>query len=114
MGKGLPLCETNAVREFAKVLMRMPNQAPPSLPPMPTILMGDLNEWSAARGCIADFARHYAFAPCGRSFHARQPIAQIDRIMHSDALRLLDCGVHHSASSRRASDHLPIWAEFSL
>jgi len=85
-----------------------------SLPPMPTILMGDLNEWSAARGCIADFARHYAFAPCGRSFHARQPIAQIDRIMHSDALRLLDCGVHHSASSRRASDHLPIWAEFSL
>lgn len=82
--------------------------------PLPTILMGDLNEWSAARGCLADFARHYAFAPCGRSFHARRPVAALDKIMHSADLRLVDCGVHESATARNASDHLPIWADFTL
>jgi endonuclease/exonuclease/phosphatase family metal-dependent hydrolase len=81
---------------------------------MPTVLMGDLNEWSADRGCLADFARHYSFAPCGRSFHARRPVARLDRIMHCGRLTLTDCGVHESAAARKASDHLPIWADFSL
>lgn len=81
---------------------------------MPTVLMGDLNEWSADRGCLADFARHYSFAPCGRSFHARRPVARLDRIMHCGRLKLLDCGVHDSATARKASDHLPIWAEFAV
>lgn len=81
---------------------------------MPTVLMGDLNEWSADRGCLADFARHYSFAPCGRSFHARRPVARLDRIMHCKQLKLQDSGVHESAAARRASDHLPIWAEFNL
>jgi len=81
---------------------------------MPTVLMGDLNEWSANRGCLADFARHYSFAGCGRSFHAQRPVARLDRIMHCSQLTLTDCGVHESAAARRASDHLPIWADFSL
>ncbi|WP_088183762.1 endonuclease/exonuclease/phosphatase family protein [Sphingobium sp. Z007] len=81
---------------------------------MPTVLMGDLNEWSAGRGCLADFARHYSFAPCGRSFHARRPVARLDRIMHCGKLTLRDCGVHESAAARKASDHLPIWAEFAV
>lgn len=81
---------------------------------MPTVLMGDLNEWGAERGCLADFARHYSFAPCGRSFHARRPVARLDRIMHCNALELVNSGVHESAAARRASDHLPIWAEFRL
>lgn len=81
---------------------------------MPTVLMGDLNEWSAGRGCLADFARHYSFAPCGRSFHARRPVARLDRIMHCDRLTLKDCGAHESAAARKASDHLPIWAEFAV
>lgn len=80
--------------------------------PMPTVLMGDLNEWSADRGCLLDFARHYTFAPCGRSFHARRPVARLDRIMYGGPLALVDCGVHDSAAARKASDHLPIWAEF--
>ncbi|BAV64314.1 endonuclease/exonuclease/phosphatase family protein [Sphingobium cloacae] len=81
---------------------------------MPTVLMGDLNEWSADRGCLADFARHFSFAPCGRSFHARRPVARLDRIMHCGRLRLVDSGVHESAAARKASDHLPIWAEFAI
>ncbi|MBB3981637.1 endonuclease/exonuclease/phosphatase family metal-dependent hydrolase [Sphingobium fontiphilum] len=80
---------------------------------MPTVLMGDLNEWSAQRGCLADFARHYRFAACGRSFHARRPVARLDRIMHCARLTLIDSGVHESAAARRASDHLPVWADFA-
>ena len=79
---------------------------------MPTLLMGDLNEWSANRGCIADFMRHYSVVPCGRSFHSRRPVARLDRIMHCSQLRAVDCGVFDTPLARRASDHLPIWADF--
>ena len=77
----------------------------------PTVMMGDLNEWSADRGCIRDFGQHHLFADCGRSFHARRPIAQLDRIMVSEALEILGSGALSSATARKASDHLPIWAE---
>ena len=81
------------------------------LAPMPTVLMGDLNEWTPGSGCLRDFGHGYSFAPCGRSFHARRPIAALDRIMFGPELALLDCGVHASAAARKASDHLPIWAQ---
>ena len=76
----------------------------------PTVLMGDLNEWSGASGCLRDFGRNFCFAPTGASFHARRPVARLDRIMFSRDLRVADCGVHSSTASRKASDHLPIWA----
>lgn len=82
------------------------------LPAMPTLLAGDLNEWSAQRGCLADFARHFRFAETGKSFHARRPVARLDRILHCDLLEAVAAGVHDSALARRASDHLPIWADF--
>ncbi|MBR0551417.1 endonuclease/exonuclease/phosphatase family protein [Stakelama marina] len=77
---------------------------------LPSVLMGDLNEWSAARGCLRDFGHHYNFASCGPSFHARRPVARLDRIMASQDLKIVDAGVHDSAAARTASDHLPIWA----
>ena len=76
-----------------------------------TVLMGDLNEWSVNGGCLRDFGTHHHFAPCGRSFHARRPIAMLDRIMVSRDLEIVASGAHASATARRASDHLPIWAE---
>lgn len=76
----------------------------------PTVLMGDLNEWSAHAGCLRDFGRDYLSAPTGPSFHVRRPVARLDRIMASREFRVADCGVHHSAAARKASDHLPIWA----
>lgn len=79
--------------------------------PMPTVMMGDLNEWSSRSGCLRDFGKHFAFAECGKSFHARRPVAMLDRIMVSEHLQVADSGVHHSASARKASDHLPIWAD---
>ena len=77
----------------------------------PTVLMGDLNEWSAASGCLRDFAHHYSFAATGPSFHARRPIGRLDRIMVSRELTVAACGVHTSPAARTGSDHLPIWAD---
>lgn len=81
--------------------------------PMPTVMMGDLNEWSRASGCLRDFAKHFSFAECGKSFHARRPVATLDRIMVSEGLSVADSGVHHSATARKASDHLPVWADLT-
>jgi endonuclease/exonuclease/phosphatase family metal-dependent hydrolase len=78
---------------------------------MPAVLMGDLNEWSARGGCLRDFAHHLSFAHCGRSFHTRRPVVQLDRIMVTRELSIAACGVHQSAAARKASDHFPVWAE---
>ena len=80
----------------------------------PTVLMGDLNEWSANGGCLRDFASHFDFAETGKSFHARKPVARLDRIMASRDLKFAEAGVHDSASARTASDHLPVWATVQL
>jgi endonuclease/exonuclease/phosphatase family metal-dependent hydrolase len=82
--------------------------------PLPSVLMGDLNEWSNALGCLRDFARDHDVAATGPSFHARHPLRRLDRIMVSRDLRVIDCGVHASATARKASDHLPIWATVEL
>ena len=81
---------------------------------LPTVMMGDLNEWSAGGGCLRDFGRHMACARTGPSFHARRPIARLDRILVSQKLTIEDAGTHSSPASRTASDHLPIWARLTL
>jgi endonuclease/exonuclease/phosphatase family metal-dependent hydrolase len=78
---------------------------------MPAVLMGDLNEWSLRGGCLKDFAALCSFAECGKSFHVRRPVARLDRIMVTGGLEVEACGVHESATAKRASDHFPIWAD---
>lgn len=80
----------------------------------PSVLMGDLNEWSRQAGCLRDFQRDYVSADTGPSFHARRPVARLDRILASRDLRITDCGVHSSLAARTASDHLPIWATLEI
>ncbi len=81
---------------------------------MPTVLMGDLNEWTLHGGCLRDFAPHFRIAPTPPSFHTRHPVARLDRIMVDRGFHIASCGVHHSLKSRRASDHLPIWARIDF
>lgn len=80
----------------------------------PTLLMGDLNEWRVAAGAISDFGRDHDVVPTGPSFHARMPMAALDRIFVSGDMRVDDSGVHHSARSAIASDHLPVWVRLDL
>jgi endonuclease/exonuclease/phosphatase family metal-dependent hydrolase len=80
---------------------------------MPTILMGDTNEWRTIAGCLNDLGPDFHVAPTGPSFHARHPVAALDRIIVHKDLNIEAAGVHMSAAARRASDHLPIWARLS-
>lgn len=80
----------------------------------PTLLAGDLNEWRPNGGCLKEFARHFTLLDCGRSFHSQRPVGRLDRIMHGAPLEAVEYGVHHSHLASRASDHLPVWAEFRL
>jgi endonuclease/exonuclease/phosphatase family metal-dependent hydrolase len=80
---------------------------------MPTVLMGDTNEWRTAAGCLKDFEPEFHVAPTGPSFHARHPVAALDRIIVHKDLNIEAAGVHMSPAARRASDHLPIWARLS-
>jgi len=81
---------------------------------MPTVLMGDTNEWRTAAGCLKDLEPDFCVAPTGLSFHARHPIAALDRIIVHKDLNIEAAGVHASAAARRASDHLPVWARLSV
>jgi endonuclease/exonuclease/phosphatase family metal-dependent hydrolase len=81
---------------------------------MPTVLMGDTNEWRTAAGCLAELNGAYRIAPTGPSFHSRRPVAALDRIIVDKQLRIEAAGVHHSEAARKASDHLPVWARLVL
>jgi endonuclease/exonuclease/phosphatase family metal-dependent hydrolase len=81
---------------------------------MPTVIMGDLNQWSENGGCLARFAIHHNVIAPGPSFHSRAPMLKLDRIITSRDFRLEATGVHHSALARNGSDHLPVWAMLEL
>lgn len=78
--------------------------------PMPTIIMGDTNEWRSTGGTFALLPERLSLVRCGPSFHTRRPRLELDRIIVSDHLEPVDSGVHVSATAKRASDHLPVWA----
>jgi endonuclease/exonuclease/phosphatase family metal-dependent hydrolase len=95
------------MRAILEAIQRRPQK-------MPTILMGDTNEWRDAGGCLKELNGSYRIAPTGPSFHARRPIAALDRIFVGHELAIEAAGVHASAEARKASDHLPIWARVAL
>lgn len=77
------------------------------------VIMGDFNEWSENRGLEALGPAFNVLSP-GHSFHAARPVAALDRIAHSGNIEVTDAGVEQGALARRASDHLPIWADICL
>lgn len=83
-------------------------------PAAPAVVMGDMNEWSVQRGALHAFAAPWRVLAPGRSFPARRPLAQLDRIVVSEGWHAEQCGVHHSPLAAVASDHLPVWARLVL
>ncbi len=82
---------------------------------MPTVLMGDLNQWSE-RGCLSEFAdhRHFRLLDTPKSFHSRKPVTRLDRIIASHELECAGTGTLENAALRAGSDHLPVWADLKL
>lgn len=81
---------------------------------LPTVMLGDLNEWRGGGACLAHFSRSHHVASPGRSFPSRLPLFGLDKIVVDPGLRLVAAGVHDSALARKASDHLPVWARLSF
>ena len=77
---------------------------------LPTVLMGDFNQWSD-RGALSEFAfHHHRLVKTPPSFHSNRPVARLDRIIVSHDIMVEGSGAHQSDLSKRASDHLPLWA----
>jgi endonuclease/exonuclease/phosphatase family metal-dependent hydrolase len=80
----------------------------------PTVLMGDMNDWSRNGRALREFGAGWQVVGVGHSFPARRPVAPLDRIVISEDWHVAACGVHRSALAAQASDHLPVWATLTL
>ncbi|HUG61075.1 MAG TPA: endonuclease/exonuclease/phosphatase family protein [Methylomirabilota bacterium] len=81
--------------------------------PMPTLLMGDFNEWRPDRPDSPLAELEPVFGPFGLShpsFPSRRPIFALDRILGWPHGTVEDIAVHHTPLARVASDHLPVKA----
>jgi len=81
---------------------------------MPTILMGDFNQWSDS-GALNELAfHHHRLVQTPKSFHTSRPVARLDRIIVSHDVNVTAADSHISALSKQASDHLPLWASIEI
>jgi len=75
---------------------------------VPTVLMGDLNEWFLWGRPLRWLRAHFGTAPAPATFPSRRPIFALDRIWVEPRGMLREIQVHRSALARVASDHLPL------
>ena len=103
----LGLRRRDRVRQIAAIRAALAARAP-----MPTVVMGDFNEWSRLKG-LEGLGGYEVLAP-GRSFHTLHPLGHLDRIALGEGIAARDAGVADTALARRASDHLPVWADVGV
>lgn len=83
-------------------------------PDLPTLFMGDLNEWTPTSPRLKRLAEAFADCASPRSFHARMPTLRLDRIYASGGLTIPAYEVVRTVLTRRASDHLPVRATVAV
>ncbi|XUU61267.1 endonuclease/exonuclease/phosphatase family protein [Erythrobacter sp. HA6-11] len=81
---------------------------------LPTVLMGDFNQWGRLTGAMREFGMGWQQLAPGASYPARRPIARLDRIVTTPGWSWVGGGVHHSTMAAQASDHLPVFAQLRL
>jgi phospholipase D1/2 len=93
-------------RQFATLL----DQLVPS-PRQPTVLMGDFNEWWPRSRGLAALRDHAELPPAPATFPAWLPALSLDRIALSGCRLRGELRRHLTPLTRRASDHLPVFAD---
>jgi endonuclease/exonuclease/phosphatase family metal-dependent hydrolase len=93
-------------RQFATLL----DQLVPS-PRQPTVLMGDFNEWWPRSRGLATLREHAELPPAPPTFPAWLPALSLDRIALSGCRLRGEVRRYLTPLTRRASDHLPIFAD---
>ena len=83
-------------------------------PGLPSLLLGDFNQWGTRTGAMREFMRGartaWTVLDPGRSFPSNRPFARFDRIVSSHHWQCERALVHRSALAAFASDHLPVTA----
>lgn len=79
-----------------------------------TVLCADFNEWLAFSHVHRTLGRVLGVAPAVRSFPSRFATLPLDRIYASPLTTLVTVMAVTTGAARRASDHLPVVAEFDL
>lgn len=82
--------------------------------PLPTILLGDINEWFLWGRPLRWLHAHFEETPAPATFPAWLPFLALDRIWIKPRRLLQRLAVHRSRLARLASDHLPVTAEIGL
>ena len=83
-------------------------------PALPTVLLGDLNEWFLRRRALSWLHAHFGETPARSTFPSLLPVLALDRIWIAPARALRSVRVHRTRCARVASDHLPLIAECDL
>ena len=78
---------------------------------LPTLIMGDFNEWSQTSQNLTALSERFNLHTPGHSFPSSRPVVGLDKIALSRDLAFSNSGVHTCEASKRASDHMPIWAD---
>ena len=82
--------------------------------PLPTILMGDINEWFLWGRPLRWMHKHFEQTPAVATFPSMYPVLALDRLWVKPRTLLRNVEVHSTPLARLASDHLPITAELDL
>jgi endonuclease/exonuclease/phosphatase family metal-dependent hydrolase len=80
---------------------------------LPTVLLGDLNEWFLRGRPLRWLHEHFGESPAHATFPSPLPLLALDRIWSSPASLLRRVRVHRSRLAQRASDHLPLVARLA-
>ncbi|EJF91191.1 endonuclease/exonuclease/phosphatase family protein [Bartonella tamiae] len=83
---------------------------------MPTLMIGDLNEWRVGKGSSLTNLAPYFDVTLGTvpSFPSRFPFLALDRVFAFPHQLVSNIKSHYTPLSRVASDHLPIKAQVDL
>lgn len=90
-----------------RALMKSLAEAPDRVP---TILLGDMNEWYPRSMALQEAHRAFGQPPAPAAFPSFAPLLALTRIWVRPRDALLSLDVHRSQIARRASDHLPVKA----
>lgn len=82
--------------------------------PVPTVLMGDLNEWFLWGRPLRRLHAHFGATPAPATYPARRPLFALDRLWVKPLRCLVELDTHRSPLARIASDHLPLTATLEL
>lgn len=79
-----------------------------------TVLCADFNEWLPFSRVHRRLRRLLGAAPAARTFPSRRAVLSLDRVYASPIAALFNIEALWTADTRKASDHLPVVADFDL